>query len=469
MDRLLTILRAAHCRSTHHFFALDALPLVTSEAGKRLSAQFLRHYTHYLRGAKAPDTEFRDFRNHVVHVQDQYWGGAPQAAQEWYQQLVRRIRQDRWQEAAYCAGVLSHYFTDPLMPLHTGQTPRESVVHRPLEWSVTCSYERILSRFREGGHQVVLELAAGPGWLGAAVTKAAELSHRHYDELIDRYDLARGSQHPQQGFDDTSIDLLAGLFGVALTGWARIVERAADECHAEIPSVSLSVAALVASIGVPAAWVIGRITSAVEQRAVRAIFAEFQATGQVVEQLPAEVRVVRQERKRDQALEQERAQKQRAENLRWARLEHPEPAGGLAMSDPVEAAPSIGPKTAERLSLVGIQTVAQLLSADAASVAQQLGTRWIDEATVRVWQDQARLAATVPGLYGYQAQLLVAVGCRDRATLAAEQAATLHSRIEAFAATSAGQRVLRSSRLPDRQAVAQWIQHAATQPLRRSA
>ncbi|CAN0424209.1 unnamed protein product, partial [Hapterophycus canaliculatus] len=113
---LLTILRAAHCRSTHHHFAIDALPLVGTDAGQRLVSQLLRHHSRYLTGAKDPDSRFRDFQNHVVHVDDGYWGGAPRVAHQWYDRLQKYLRQDRWSDAAHAAGVLSHYFTDPIQP-----------------------------------------------------------------------------------------------------------------------------------------------------------------------------------------------------------------------------------------------------------------------------------------------------------------------------------------------------------------
>ena len=58
MKHLITILRAAHCRSTHQFFVLDALPLVESEQAKRLASQLLRHYKQYLKGAKDPTRNF---------------------------------------------------------------------------------------------------------------------------------------------------------------------------------------------------------------------------------------------------------------------------------------------------------------------------------------------------------------------------------------------------------------------------
>ena len=39
---LVPILRAAHCRSTHHFFAIDALERIGTERGKRLAELLLK-------------------------------------------------------------------------------------------------------------------------------------------------------------------------------------------------------------------------------------------------------------------------------------------------------------------------------------------------------------------------------------------------------------------------------------------
>ena len=122
MNLLVTILQAAHCRSTHQYFVLDALPLLASQRGQLLGRILLKHHDQYLIGSKDPDKKFRDFRNHVVHVQDGYWGGAMKKAEIWYRNLLEDLDAKRWSEAAYSAGVLSHYFTDPFMPFHTGQS-----------------------------------------------------------------------------------------------------------------------------------------------------------------------------------------------------------------------------------------------------------------------------------------------------------------------------------------------------------
>ncbi len=73
----------------------------------------LHFHDEYLNGAKAPDNEFKDFKNHVLHVRDEDWGGAVEACEEWYRRLMRALREEEWKHAAWSAGVLSHYYVDP--------------------------------------------------------------------------------------------------------------------------------------------------------------------------------------------------------------------------------------------------------------------------------------------------------------------------------------------------------------------
>ena len=65
MQRILSILRAAHCRSTHHYFAIDALQQLKTAQAQRLANILLKYHDDYLVGAKAPDSDFKDFQNHV--------------------------------------------------------------------------------------------------------------------------------------------------------------------------------------------------------------------------------------------------------------------------------------------------------------------------------------------------------------------------------------------------------------------
>ena len=479
MNLLITLLKAAHCRSTHHHFALDALRYVSNRRGKLLANVLLKHYDQYLMGAKDPDTRFRDFRNHVLHVADNDWGGATTASEKWYRQLIVQLDRGRWSEASYAAGVLSHYFTDPLMPLHTGQSEVESIVHRPIEWSVNQSYSRILKRFESGNLEVVFELAEDPGWLTHAIKKAARLAHRHYASLIRGYDLAAGVRRPAEGFDDSTLEILSGLFGLAITGWAQVLERAANDSRNKIPGVSVTTATMVAAMKMPSAWIIRRVESAEERKAIQSLFNEFHETGRVVDHLPQEVVSVRKERELDRTEGSATGTTAPASVTQSippaisAATSRPSPAtarkASLLLSDPIVDAPSIGPKTAKRFHSIGIETVQQFLVASPATLASRIDASWIDADTLHRWQDQARLVCEVPGLCGYKSQLLVGADCRSRKALTQENPSNLHHRISRFAATSAGTRALRSSKLPTVDDVAQWIRNASEDQLRRTA
>ena len=157
-ESLSSFLQRLHCSSTHHYFALDALPLVQTPGGKRLVRVLLRHHERYLRGATDPDTRFRDYQNHVIHVKDGYWGGAPRMAHKWYDRMQRYLRTNRFSDAAHAAGVLSHYFTDSFQPLHTEHSELERVLHRPIEYSIYHAYSDIYRLWRDSQMEVVFQL-----------------------------------------------------------------------------------------------------------------------------------------------------------------------------------------------------------------------------------------------------------------------------------------------------------------------
>ena len=75
-------------------------------------------------------------------------------SQEWYDHTVVELKSGNWPEAVYAAGVLSHYFTDPVMPFHTGQTEAENAIHRATEWSINRSYNDVACARRESLRQI---------------------------------------------------------------------------------------------------------------------------------------------------------------------------------------------------------------------------------------------------------------------------------------------------------------------------
>jgi len=488
---LLSVLKAAHCRSTHHFFAIDALPMVQTEPGKRLATVLLRHHDRYLEGAKDPDTRFRDFQNHVVHVQNNYWGGAPRVAHAWYGRLMKYLRTDRFADAAHAAGVLSHYFTDPMQPLHTAQSDLEKVLHRPIEWSITQSYQTIFQRWVDDDLRVVFQLSDGEQWLGEAILHGAWFANRKYQFLLDHYRLEEGVKDPPSGLDEETRDMLAELFGLAITGWARVLERAAMEAEAircaPIPRYSLTLATLLSTMKVPTRMWLKRVESKIQRIKIQRLFDEYQQTGDVIVNLPSDIDIVHRVVKIRQS---EMAWKARRRQSSAEKSETTEPSapranesmnpesmnpkreaesprtilpfvkpglGNLADTDPIVDAPSIGPKTAARFEAIGIQTVGEFCRAIPTEVAQLLATYWITRETIEEWQAQATLMCEVPRLRVRDAQMLCGAGCKNARDVANSDVSELHQEILRYSVTSAGRRYLREAKPPSRAEVAKWI------------
>ena len=507
MHPLLSILRAAHCRSTHHYFAIDALPLVETDAGQRLTKILLRHHDSYLRGAKDPDTRFRDFQNHVVHVTDGYWGGAPRVAHQWYDRLQKYLRTQRWSDAAHAAGVLSHYFTDPIMPLHTQQSDREKILHRPIEWSVTKSYQAIMKMWDREQMRIVFEMSDQPGWLGEAILHGARHANQYYFPLMDTYDLGRGRSKPQEGLSLIAKQALAELFGLAVTGLARVIEHAAADAESTIgqplPSPSASLGMILATARVPMRLWIRNLDHAHERRAVESLIQEFQRTGEVKQNLPAEVDIVH---RVINIYADEKVWKQRRKQLQSDRteikVEHtsvdddddaasettlvpqsereprvlPFPTGkvaatrddvryGLHLQDPLVDAPSIGPRTAERFKAIGIHSVHHFLKAEPETMCDDLATRWISESILTLWQAQAKAMCCVPKLNCLDAQLLAGAGFVTRQSIAQSNPETLHQAVSRYAATAAGKRYSRGQQAPELSEVKSWIDNARSAEL----
>ncbi len=132
----------------------------------------------------------------------------------------------------------------------------------------------------------------------------------------------------------------------------------------------------------------------------------------------------------------------------------------LSLDDDIVRAPSIGPRTAERLATARLVTVRDLLECDPEQVARAVGSRYVTAARVEDWQDQARLVCIIPWLRGTHAQLLVGGGYRSLDQIVPAAASNVQEAIAAFAATREGISCLRSGPPPDRDRVARWLDHA---------
>jgi hypothetical protein len=560
MHPLFHIVYATHANGTHHKLALDALRHLKAADADNWQRVVLANATLYLEGAEAPDAQFKDFENHVLLTRDGLWGGAPEKVRSWYTHVVDALAVGDWSTAVYCAGVLSHYYTDPLQPFHTAQSEAENNIHRAVEWSIARSYAALRDLGLREFADMRIELRDGPNWLVELTCRGAELANGHYEKLIAHYDIGRGVVDPPAGLDRVAQRIVARMIRYAYLSYAAVLDRAIGEARVLAPEIRLGPATLLAAVQAPAKVLARGLAEARERRAVEAIYDELQATGTVETHLPEEERVVRDLFAREvlarraplpQAAEvfpfrprervvtrvdrQREARKQEAilASAEIIPLRRPGPLEPAAATVPVAAAsahasnitrepmlfvvpsapraaaqprpsraeadarestgpmtaepagaradeaggaedagvpltldhdigegPAVGAKTVKRLRALGIDTVRDLLKADPAALALRLNQRSVTGETVGAWQDQALIMCAIPGLRGRHAQLLVGAGYRSAEAVAQAEADKLCADVLSFAASAAGQRVLRNGEVPDIGRINAWLEAA---------
>jgi predicted flap endonuclease-1-like 5' DNA nuclease len=499
MDLPFRIAVAAYARGTHHKLAFLALQRLVGADRVRWQRLFLTHAQAYASASKKPDDAFKDFKNHVLHPRDGYWGGAVAASRQWYATLVRQLKARAWPEAVEAAGILSHYLSDPLQPFHTGQSEAENEIHRACEWSINRSFDALYAAGTAAQPTYVRRLGRDPNWLARLVCESAELANRHYEDLIAHYCMARGVVDPPAGLDEHSRAVCSNLLVIAAATIAAVLDAAFDEAGVAPPEVAMTAPSLLALINIPRNQLLKRFENAEERRAVEAIYDELRTTGSVVAALPEESRTIRDLYATEvdanrtsvavatiyalpaKTVTYELPQSFRAKPARATpdvaappTASHtvvPETSDGpavprsprsLSVDDDVVDAPSIGPKTAQRLGEHGVKTIGQLLAADVTALSTAIGQRHITASTLRDWQAQAGLVLAIPGLTGGAAQLFVGAGYRTAAAIAAADSATLCTDVVAFARSTEGQRVLRDGAVPDAAKIAQWQARAIT-------
>jgi predicted flap endonuclease-1-like 5' DNA nuclease len=602
MSALFRIIYAAHANGTHHKLALDALNHMQRPDAEAWRRVILKHVDKYLEGSKAPDNVFKDFKNHVLHVGENYWGGAPEKVEEWYGTTVTALRSGAWETAAYSAGVLSHYYTDPIMPFHTGQTEAESAIHRATEWSINRSYNALRKLGEERFATLDVKSRDGADWLKEMTCDGAEASHRYYEKLIAHYDIHKGAVVPEDGLDSIARPIVAELLMYAAEGFGMLLDRAFAESGVTAPEVTLTVETVVAALNMPKKWIEKRLSNAEDRALVQAMYDELKATGKVEATLPEDDRVIRDlhaaevlapkladrtmkraarlpgkydiqtvakasrfelalaesanviaktasaakptpvagqqaasaspakavpppipaSPKVESAAAETPAKilndaipnappapvirdqpalalppkgtfsKPRSEAAEPAtsvtaqdktpsvpeaivqpvttatsapialpeRTEAQAPRSYLSLPAPLEDAPSIGPKMAERFAALGINTVGDFLGHDPHDIAELLDDKRIDSETITDWQDQAQLVIDVPGLRGGGAQLLVGSGYRTREALADCDPVDLSADVLKFATSSEGKRILREGNPPDLEKIKAWVSSA---------
>lgn len=480
MSLLFRIVYAAHATGTHNKLALDALRHLESPESEYWQRLFLKHADRYMEGSKAPDNTFKDFKNHVLHVRDGYWGGALGKADEWYGALCAAIARGDWPEAVWSAGVLSHYVTDPIQPFHTGQSDAESSIHRAAEWSISRSYDALRAEGLSAHGRLTVTTGEDEHWLRELIVTGAEKANTHYETLIAHYDLTKGVSDPPAGLDVISRKILSELVVYAAAAFAAVLDRAFEDARVAPPEVDLTFDTVMAAIKIPVKTLAKRLADAEDRRIVTAMYDELIATGRVDTTLPEDDRVVRELYAQEiDAPRQAQRAAERTTALTAGKTQQPalrllpdvprEPAAApgarplkhyLTLEDNIERAPTIGPRTAKRLEPLGIKTVADFLGASTYLTAGAFNSRNVTAETIAVWQDQCRLMLDVPGLRGTHTELLAGAGYRTAESLAMAEETKLCADILAFAVTPAGRRILRDGAPPDIERIKGWLSAA---------
>jgi predicted flap endonuclease-1-like 5' DNA nuclease len=294
MSLLYAVVFATRCRSNHHRLALDALRHLRSGEAEAWRTLLLHYHDDYLKGAKAPDDVFKDFKNHVLHVRDKDWGGAIEACEEWYRRTVRALAARDWKQAAWSAGVLSHYLVDPMQPFHTHQTEEENVIHRAVEWSFSKSYGAFQQIIEHdlGGYPAI-ETPSGEKWLSELLRAGAKAANAQYEMVIEHYDFAAGVKNPPAGLDQELKDSIAKLVGIAAVSFARVLDCAFEEAAVAPPRLFGGLQAFFLALETPIQSVLKLIDDGAARREVAAQYEEWRRTGKVRATLGEDDKVVR--------------------------------------------------------------------------------------------------------------------------------------------------------------------------------
>ncbi|MEZ6088545.1 MAG: DUF4332 domain-containing protein [Pirellulaceae bacterium] len=128
--------------------------------------------------------------------------------------------------------------------------------------------------------------------------------------------------------------------------------------------------------------------------------------------------------------------------------------------------PSVDSVAAARLRGIGIESVGDLLTANAANIAARLGLAGVNDQTIKRWQIEADLVCRVPGLRPFDSRVLVGCGISRPQQLSQLHPTELLEKVEHFLSTDLGRETLRSGTSYELSRLTTWIASASRSVLR---
>jgi Zinc dependent phospholipase C/Domain of unknown function (DUF4332) len=287
------IIWRTYTHTVHQAVASEALLRLSNADAANWRCLFSAEAKWLALGAVVPDTEFRDFKNHVLFPRDGYWGGAIARAQSWYQNLAAALANKEWSNAAYSAGVLAHYVVDALHPFHTAQSEAENDVHFACDAAAEITFAQLQRNAMTRAPRAPIELGKDGAFLASALACGADAANVRYESLLNHCSLARAAADPASALDPLGRDIMAAVLDAQIQLLAAIFERAITDAGVTPPRVSLGRATSRALWDWPLAFVTRRRRLSLARQRLAAMADELHDTGRVAASLPEEERAKR--------------------------------------------------------------------------------------------------------------------------------------------------------------------------------
>jgi hypothetical protein len=143
------------------------------------NSSWLEVFQYYLpeliTGSTTPDQVWQDWDNHLYYPETGDYN-APWAAAEWFEFARDNFTAGNWEDGFFAAGVLTHYFSDPCIPVHTDSN-----------WPGHSGYEKDINE-NLGSLEIDDPTESIIENVTDLVIQNAEYSHQFYDTIVAHYD-----------------------------------------------------------------------------------------------------------------------------------------------------------------------------------------------------------------------------------------------------------------------------------------